>query len=86
MSQPTFDAHDLGSRSCWCDPDLIHLCPVCEPGERAADEHKGDTRREAIEAVLRHADPDCWRCDGDGYVPADEAAPDTSALIAHNYS
>lgn len=84
MSQPTFAAHDLGSRSCWCDPDIVHLCPVCEPESRADDEHEGDTRREAVDAVLSLADPDCWRCGGEGHVPAEDAAPDTSAMILHN--
>lgn len=45
--------HVTDGRRCWCDPELLQLCPACQL----------DTEPET------EPDPGCWQCGGRGLVP-----------------
>lgn len=75
-------AHDLDAGAdCPCDPDVWGICPVCEPDPPEREDFP--TREEAIRQLKRYADPDCWRCGGDGVVDEETVAPDEPIFVAH---
>lgn len=78
----SFVDHDLGSPDCWCDPELHRICPACEP--EPAEEVR-ESLEEAIGLIVEAADPDCWRCGGEGLVGEPDAweAERAPVLVVH---
>lgn len=75
--------HELGSADCWCDPELHRICPECEPQPK---HEVRESLEEAIGLIVEAADPDCWKCGGDGLVgePDGWEAGRSALLVIHN--
>lgn len=82
---PAIREHELGSATCWCEPQVALLCPVCAP-EPAEGPY--ETRAGAIASFTADADPTCWRCGGQGVVsetPDAWEAERNSLVVIHDY-
>lgn len=63
------DTSEATGRSCWCRPRLEQICPVL-----AGRREEGEKAENCL--------PNCWRCGGQGTVPAYDAELHT--LVIHN--
>ena len=63
--------HNWYSRQCWCEPQILLICPECH-----FDSGNPDTVSMSFVS--------CWRCHGEGLVPHDGS--DKPAIIVHEHS
>ncbi len=62
--------HDLDSPTCWCNPEILQICPECEEQPSEAVDDDGDNSP-------------CWRCGGRGLVEVYDE--ELSKIIIHRY-
>jgi hypothetical protein len=72
----TWQPHNTHGRACWCEPDLLQPCPECGGEGLDLDQHY------TVIVDVAPRDPQCWRCSGQGVVPAFEQ--EEPMLVVHH--